>query len=202
MSSALRHVAASMPNAGIDMFGSSGSAKRREMISTLASSLAGGIGTMHDVEKATILMLTKSMLLVAARMTGSPLASDPTVNAAEAEKAIKGLIAHRDRLAAILAEDDVPNKRHASVHLRSAELAVLTLGVALVPEAKSGCKNAWLAAWKGRTRLQDAVTWVRRYEASTGVQAFPAPNPAKAPNDLDLLKIGGSAVPNFLRPKK
>lgn len=183
------------------MFGFGGAARRKEMIGELSRDLSGLISGLHAVEKATVLVLANTMLRTAEAVAGVPLASDPPAAGAEvADRALRDLAAHRDRLLAIAADKASPNRRHARCHLRSAELACLTLGVAVDPGSKPGCRAAWKAAWEGRVRLRDAVVWIRRYEGGAGVSAVPSAEGGET-TDPDLVSIG-SSVPAFLKARR
>lgn len=183
------------------MFGFGGIGKRKETVGLLALSLADGISGMHVVEKATILVLANTMLRTADAIAGVSLAANPlAAGEAVVDRALRDLIAHRNRLAAIVRDKTAPNRRHAYCHLRSAELACLTIGVALDPAAKPGCIAAWKSAWDGRPRMRDAIVWIRRYEGGAGVPAVPMPEGEEA-TDIDLARIG-SSVPAFLKAKR
>lgn len=184
----------------LDMFGFVGTNRRKGMIAELSASLPQGISSLHPVEKATVLVLANSMLHAAERQAGVPLADNPPgAGASVANRALRDLVPHCAQLRGIVADLTSPNRRHASCHLKAAELACLTLGVAIDPAAKRSCSSAWQAAWQGRSRLRDAVVWIRRYEGATGVAAVPVPeNGGQQLNDMDLARVG-SSVPAFLR---
>jgi hypothetical protein len=177
------------------MFGFGGKEKRRSAVVALAAGLPGVLSAMHPVEQATVLVLANGMLRLASADTGARLSEDPAGNAVAAEKAVRDLLAHRDRLAAIVGDEASPNRRHANSHLRSTELALLTVGIGIEPAVREGCIAAWKAARKGVPRLRDAIVWIRRYEGSTGVRAVPS---VGSPDDGDLGRLG-SQVPACLR---
>lgn len=181
------------------MFGFGGAARRRRAVEELAQSLPGRVETLHPVERATVLVLTNSMLRVASHLRGANLADDPVGSGAQvADAALGDLLPLRDHLAAIVADPQAPNRRHAACHLHAAELASLTVGVGLDGTMRRACGAAWRAVWEGRQRLRDAVIWIRRYEASSGVPAVPQMEGEAEHTDTALARIGAS-VPAFLR---
>jgi hypothetical protein len=136
------------------------------------------------------------MLRVVAGIGGGDMADDPgSVPIEVSDGALKGLMAVRRRLSAIAADPSSPSRRQAYCHLRAAELACLTVGVAVEPSATKGCAMAWRAAWEGRGRLADAVLYIRKWEASSGV---PAVVSASGDGEEDLALLG-RRVPAFLR---
>jgi hypothetical protein len=183
------------------MFGFGGASSRRQGVAALAQSLPGIIGAMHPVERATVLVLANGMLRVASHVGGGNMADDPaSVPHQVADGTLKGLMAVRLRLSAVAEDPASPARRQAHCHLRAAELACLTVGVAVEPAAIRGCAMAWRAAWEGRTRLHDAVLYIRKWEASTGVPAVAHPEDAGSGDD-DLASLG-RRVPAFLRKGK
>jgi hypothetical protein len=181
------------------MFGFGFGARHRELIVSLASSLPRLLPAMHGVEKATVLVLARSMLVTASVLSASDIAANPPSDIPASKKAMRELETHRRRLLPITEDHAKPGNRHAVVHLRATELAYLTLGVAVSPQEKSACTDAWRAAWAGRDRLQDAILWIRRYEDRSGVSAVPSADPAKKQSDTELMRLGMAAVPAFLR---
>jgi hypothetical protein len=184
------------------MFGFGGASSRRQGVATLAAALPGIIGAMHPVERATVLVLANGMLrVVAEAVGGGSMVDDPSSVPTEvADGALKGLLAVRRRLSAVAEDPSSPSRRHAFCHLRAAELACLTVGVAVEPGAIKGCAMSWRAAWEGRTRLPDAVLYIRKWESASGVPAV-APAEGGSVGD-DHLTSRGRRVPAFLRKGK
>lgn len=183
------------------MFGFGGAARRKRVVEELAQSLPGQVEALHPVERATVLVLANSMLRVAAALRGAQLADDPAgAGAKAADAALSDLLPLRDHLASIVADPDAPNRRHATCHLRAAELASLTVGVGLDNTVRRACGVAWRAVWEGRQRLRDAVVWIRRYEQNSGVPAVPQADGEPEHTDVALARLGAS-VPAFLRKR-
>ena len=181
------------------MFGFGGKDKRsREAVKALAVDLPLEIGAMHPVEQATVLVLANGMLRMASADAGVQLAENPGAQPAAAARILRDLLAHRVRLAAIVDDVRSPNRRHAASHLRSAELAALTVGIGVEPSVRDACITAWKTARRGMPRLRDAVVWIRRYEGSTGIKAVPARG---NPSDTDLGRLGAQ-VPGCLRTRR
>lgn len=183
------------------MFGFGGAERRKRALAAMAGELPGGVAALHPVERATVLVLGNCLLRTASEISGAPFADDPAASATAADGALRDLMPLRERLAAIVADERSPNRRHATCHLRAAELACLTVGVALDEGLRRACGESWKAAWEGRARLHDAVLWIRRYERQAGVSAVPVLDGGDGPSDIDLARIGLS-VPGFLRKKK
>jgi len=183
------------------MFGFGGATRRKREVAEIAGSIAGTIAAMHPQERATVLVLTNSLLGAVAAMHGPPLKSDPAKAGTEAvDAALKALLPRRKGDAEVASDEKSPFQRHAAIDLAAVDLACVTLGTALLPEIFANCRSAWLEAWKGKERLADAVVWIRRYETGSGVPAVPPSAAGRRPTDPDLMRLGAS-VPVFLRRK-
>jgi len=178
-----------------------GAVARRRAVAALAVSLADGISEQPAAGRAAILVLANSLLRAAAALHGPALAEDPAAaGRAAAHAALRDILQRRDRLAAIVGDGRAPHLHHAALDLRAAELACLTLGVAVAPSVRKGCARAWRAAWDGRHDIRSAVAGIRRYEREAGVPAVPLIAGLPEPSDIDLARTGAS-VPAFLRRK-
>ena len=181
------------------MFGLGGAERRRRSVALISRTLPGAVEALHPVERATVLVLANAMLRAAAAAHGPGLESDPAAaGPAAAHAALADMSRQRDRVSSIVADPRSPHPRHAALDLRALELSMLTVGVAVEPSVLRACSASWKAAWEGRGRIRDAVAWMRRYEAESGVPAAPLPAGTASPSDLDLARVGAS-VPEFLR---
>lgn len=173
-----------------------------ERLPPIAAGLVASIEPLHLVEKSAILMLANMALDLAARTYDAKLATSPTkVSRDVSARAVGALLDAYSRLQAIASGMPKPSHpRHVRCHMHASALAACTVGLAGNPSLSLPVGAAWKSAWEGNARGRDAVAWIRKYEAETGVESVPRLGDGNRPTDADLFRAA-TMVPSFYRRK-
>ena len=184
------------------MFGFGKPDKRKVVLADISASLPVALPRLHAVERATVLLMTNCMLGYAGRTYGEAFAGDPRKADVKAARTLfDNLLQVRDGLVEITKTMKDAQRRHVVCHQYAAELALLTIGLAIGVEHSRAVSACWKSIWTAKANLRQAVPWVRKYEGATGLEAVPRLANGQEPSDIDLLKIGGT-LPAFLRRRK
>ena len=184
------------------MFGFKKSDKRCEDLNALAASLPKALEAMHPIERATVLVLTNSMLAYAERSYGVLITANPRQVDVNAARTIWDNLAElKSGLDSMAKDMKGTQKRHIACHFHATELVLLTVGLALAQGHSRQLGACWKSVWSARASAQQAVPWLRKYERATGVGTVPKLADGREASDIDLLRFAES-LPAFLRRRR
>jgi hypothetical protein len=178
------------------MFGWGDGARKRS-IEAIATGLPVKLEDVHPVEACIIAMLANSDLASVGIREPSLLSDPRSAPLSSLRMSLDSFLSVRRDLVAT--RDENPSSylgKHAGLHAMGIELALLTLGWAMVPQIGRELGRCWATTRLHRSRARDAVAWIRKHEAKTKVAAIP-PLLGKPPSDAELA-VRASDYPAFM----
>jgi len=179
--------------------------KAAAALESLAPAAPSNVASAPPMERAAALIVCNALLLRASSAYGrlvleAPSRLDPSV----AAEAVCHLVDIRLRMEASAQALDGRAETDPAVaafrwEMLANEVATLTMGSALSPDAARAMRRCWHSMWLARRAREEAVRAMTAYAKAYSADPIPAINGKRATDDL-LRKLGGTLPPMF-RPK-